>query len=309
MTNACAIIGASGSGKTTLFEALRQLRMIARGASAAAGYGVWSETDFSELAVSIALPDGRLATYVAKVQQVGLVANVVSETLSAGRTMFLRREGFEFVFDQNGLDGTRVASRKYSISGSTFALGFLRADGSGDPIMAMKRCLSNVWLLMPDPNAMIGLLDAALPAEDMACRFLASYFVSRQQVLPTLYAAVMANMAELCAGITGFSVERDNFGGRHLAVHRASDVNSHGMEMGTLSQGEKLCLLTAFVSAVNVLSGPIACFWDSPLNWLDKKTGAKMIQMLWRSFRVHGQIVVLSPECDEVKCLGKVARI
>lgn len=303
------MVGESGSGKTVLFEAIRQLNLIARGGSAAAAYGVWSEVDVSELAITIEFPDGKLATYEVKVRQIGLIATVISECLSVGRTKFLWREGLAFVFAQDGLREDLSGYQKYSIQASDFALGAVRVEGVGDPIVGVKGHLLNAWMLSPDPNAMTSALDQPVPWDDVVCRCLASYFVTRQQVLPELYGAVLANVVGDFPNISGFSVETNNFGGRYLAVHRSDDSTLRGMPVESLSQGEKIFLLAAFVSAVNLLSGPIICFWDSPLNWLGKSAGARLVQLLDRSFHKQGQMVVFSSEREEIKCMSKTVRI
>ena len=303
------MVGESGCGKTVLFEAIRQLNLIARGGSAAATYGIWSEVAVSELAVVIDLPDGRLATYEVRVHQIGLVASVISECLFVGRTKFLWREGQEFVFAQDGLRRDLSGHQRYSIRASEFALGAVRVEGAKDPIADMKGHLLYAWTLSPDPNVMTSVLDQAIPRDDVACRCLASYFVARQQMLPELYGAVLANVTGNFPSISGFSVETDNFGGRYLAVHRSDDSTLRGMPIESLSQGEKIFLLAAFVSAVNRLSGPLICFWDSPLNWLGKSAGARLAQLLYRSFRAQGQVVVFSSERDEIKWMSKTVRI
>lgn len=294
-------VGGVGSGKTRLFDALWVLAMVARGAEAPiARYGWWSSNLPTEIEIEVDCAQVGPVAYSVQVRQDGLFSVVVEERLEHAGQLVLQRSGGRF----RQMDGG-----DFEISKSRFAFASVVPRPMGDPIGALQHFLRNIWLLSPNPSAMVGGVQADVPPIDIECRYLARHIVSRQREQPQVYGLLMVYLRGFGVDPMDLSVLKDNFGQSYLAVRRMQDGRGSGMPFDSLSSAEKLLVLAAFVRTVNELTGPICCIWDGPLNGLGDREGVAVLQNLSQSFEARGQVILLSQYRSAMEVIGNVNRI
>lgn len=295
------VAGGLGSGKTAVFDGLCYLSMMAKGAGTAVGKFGWvGEHAAAEFSMSIDTPNFGEVAYSLRIRRNGLLAWVEHEEISQGNVAWLRREGQHVALS----DGAA-----FDVAGGMLALSSVVVNPFGSPILDVRTCLQDIWLLSPHPDEMVSEIDNAIADLDTACRYLPQYIVARQRQQPAMYGLLLAYLRDLGSDISAFSIRANMLNAQYLVVHRANpSFPPQGLPFACLSDGEKILVLVAFLRAVNEHIGAVCCVWDNPLRDLGEREGSAVLAMLRTSFSRSGDLLLLSPENAVIRQVADAPR-
>ena len=294
------ILGKNGTGKSTLGSALRVLQSIAKGDNRIKQFLKTGDFAFNRTQVPVRIElsvelSGKTYEYsiAFELPEGFKEPRVLDEKLVCEGDKIFSREGAQV---ELAASGTR-----FLVDWHIVALPVVQIRGENNPIEAFRSWLSRLVLIAPVPSLIVGESneDSLFPDEQVSN--FADWFSGVLGEYPASYSTIDSFLKQTMPDFLDFQNKSIGETSKKIVVRFGLAQRIIPLELGRLSDGEKIFFVCAVLLGANKHYGPTFCLWDEPDNFVSLSEVGHMVVALRKSFGQSGQLFVTSHNPEAIR--------